>query len=337
METGLVTLFATLGLVAGRPGALAAGVAAALRPELAPWAIVLGVGRVAVVPAEPRRRVEHMALSLALTLGPLLAVALIRLSWFGSAAPLSLSAKPPDLLPGLKYAAAATLFTGPPLALIAPRALGRAGSKAMVPVAALAAHAVSMALAGGDWMKHFRLEVPVLPTALLALAELAPHATRVFGWLRLALALLVSLVAAVDALPSRHVLADRLETIARLKPALAGASVVAAVDIGLVGAATPASVLDLAGITDPTIARLPGGHTSKRVPEGLVESRGVDGAALLLAPGTRGAEPWQDSRFSHLVAARLAAMPLSSTFEVKAEVALGRTPYRFLVLERRRP
>lgn len=335
METGLVTLFATLGLVAGRPGALAAGIAAALRPELAPWAIVLGVGRVAVVPEEPRRRVEHMALALALTLGPLLAVALIRLSWFGSAAPLSLSAKPPDLLPGLKYAAAAALFTGPPLALIAPRALGRAGSKAMVPVVALAAHTVSLALAGGDWMKHFRLEVPVLPTALLALAELAPHATRFFGWLRLALALLVSLVAAVDALPSRRVLSDRLETIARLKPALAGASVVAAVDIGLVGAATPASVLDLAGITDPTIARLPGGHTSKRVPEGLVESRGTDRAALLLAPGTRAAEPWQDSRFSHLVAARLAAMPLLSTFEVRAEVPLGQTPYRYLVLERR--
>jgi hypothetical protein len=334
METGLVTLFATLGLVRGFPGALAAGIAAALRPELAPWAIVLSIGRVAVVPAEPRRRVGHMAAALALSLGPAIAVALIRAFWFGSPAPLSLAAKPPDLWPGLKYAAAATLFTGPPLALMAPFALARSGNKAGVLVAALAAHTVAIALAGGDWMKHFRLEVPVLPTTLLALAELAPHATRWFGWLRLALALVVSFVAAVDALPSRHVLLDRLETIGRLRPALAGATMVAAVDIGLVGAATPAAVLDLAGITDPTIALLPGGHTSKRVPEGLVESRGTDRAVLLLAPGTRAENRWQDSRFSHLAAARLAAMPLLSSFEVAAEVPLGRTPYRYLILKR---
>src|SRR5688572_5225787 len=77
METGLVTLFATLGLVAGFPGALAAGFAAALRPELAPWAIVLSVGRIAVAPAEPRRRVERMAAALALSLGPVIAVAVI--------------------------------------------------------------------------------------------------------------------------------------------------------------------------------------------------------------------------------------------------------------------
>jgi hypothetical protein len=337
METGLVTLLAALGLAAGPPGALAAGIAAALRPELAPWAIVLSVGRVAAVYAEPKRRVEAMAVALALSLGPLIAVALLRYFWFGSPAPLSLSAKPPDLWPGVKYAAAATLLTGPPLALIAPLALTRSGSKAGVLVAALAAHTVSMALAGGDWMKHFRLEVPVLPTALLALAELTPHASRFFGAIRLGLALLVSLVAAVDALPSRHVLRDRLETIARLRPVLTGARMVATVDIGIVGAATPAAVLDLAGITDPTIARLPGGHTSKRVPEGLVESRGVDRAVLLLAPGTRAADPWQDSQFSHLVAARLAAMPLLSSFEPSAEVPIGRTAYRYLVLERRRP
>ena len=204
-------------------------------------------------------------------------------------------------------------------------------------MAAVTAHTVAMALAGGDWMKHFRLEVPVLPTALLALAELRPHASRWFGWLRLVLALLVSLVTAVDALPSRWVLSDRLETIARLRPALTGATMVAAVDVGLVGAATTAAVLDLAGITDPTIARLPGGHTSKRVPEGLVESRGTDRVVLLLAPGTRAASPWQDSRFSHLAAVRLATMPFLSSFTVAAEVPLGRTPYRYLVLAKPKP
>jgi hypothetical protein len=337
METGLVTLFATLGLLASFPGALAAGIAAALRPELAPWAIVLSVGRIAIAPAEPRRRVERMAAALALSLGPVIAVAIIRWLWFGSPAPLSVSAKPPDLWPGVKYAVAATLFTGPPLTLLAPVAFGRGGSKVGVLVAAVAAHTVSMALAGGDWMKHFRLEVPVLPTALLALAELTPHVSRFFGWLRFALALVVSLVTAVDALPSRHVLLDRLETIARLQPTLTGAKMVAALDIGLVGAATPAAILDLAGITDPTIARLPGGHTSKRVPEGLVESRGTDRAVLLLAPGTRAASPWQDSRFSHHVAARLAAMPLLSSFEVVAEVPVGQTPYRYLVLRKPPP
>jgi hypothetical protein len=94
-------------------------------------------------------------------------------------------------------------------------------------------------------------------------------------------------------------------------------------------------VLDLAGVTDPTIASLPGGHTSKRVPEGLVESRGVDHAVLLLAPGTRREDPWPSSRFYRVADARLAAMPLvQEKFELGADLRLGRTAYRYLVVKR---
>jgi hypothetical protein len=62
----------------------------------------------------------------------------------------------------------------------------------------------------------------------------------------------------------------------RARPALAGAEVVAALDVGWVGAATDARVVDLAGLTDPAIAALPGGHTSKRVDLAMLLERDVD-------------------------------------------------------------
>jgi len=51
---------------------------------------------------------------------------------------------------------------------------------------------------------------------------------------------------------------------------------VVALDIGWVSAATDGTIVDLAGVTDPVIAALPGGHTSKRVDAALVLSREPD-------------------------------------------------------------
>ena len=334
METGLVTLLATLGLGAGPWGALAGGLAAGLRPELAPFAIVLGVGGAWLEPAAPKQRVGRILARLALSVGPTLAVALVRLAWFGSPSPLALSAKPPDLWPGVSYALSAVLLTGPPLVLFAPLSLRKAPPTTLRFAAAVFAHALALALAGGDWMAFFRLEVPVLPAALLAAAELHPVVKRPWHGARLALAVAVSLFVMRDAWRARGVLADRLETIANLRPELEGARVVAAVDVGLVGASTDRTVFDLAGITDPTVARLSGGHTTKRVPEGLVESRGVDRAVLLLAPGARAADPWQSSRFAHGVAARLASMSTFEAFELVGEVPVGKSAYRYLVVSR---
>jgi hypothetical protein len=338
METGFVTLFSTLALATGPAAALAGGMAAALRPELAPYACVLGVGGALLVPDEPRRRAGRVALSLVLCLGPVVAVALVRTAWFGNPAPLALSAKPPDLMPGLRYALAAAIWVPLGLPLLAPLALRRGGPRLWRVALAVLAHFAAVALAGGDWMPLFRLVIPVVPALLLAGAELAPSASRRAYLVRVAAAVVISLaVVVLGAWPARGVLADRLDLIARLRVPLRQAHVTATVDAGFVGASTDGAVLDLAGVTDPTVARLSGGHTSKRVPEGLLESRAVDYAVLELAPGTRVADPWQDSRFAHAVAARLAGTPLLERFELVAELPLGRTPYRYIVVKKSAP
>jgi hypothetical protein len=338
METGFVTLFSTLALAPGPGGALAGGFAAALRPELLPFACVLAVGGALLAPAPPRRRATLVLRAVLLAMGPALVVSLVRYAWFGATAPLALSAKPPDLWPGVKYALAAVLGMSPVILLLAPFAFRRAAPSTVRLALALLAHFAAMALAGGDWMPLFRLAVPVLPAALLAGAEIARSSSLPWHGARAGIA--VALSAAVGFLvawPARDVLRNRLEFIALLRATLREARVTAAVDAGLVGAATNGAVFDLAGVTDPTIASLPGGHTSKRVPEGLVESRHVDHAVLQLVPGTRPLLPWHASLFARSADARLASMPmLVEHFELVADLPLGRTPYRYVVVARSR-
>jgi hypothetical protein len=338
METGFVALFATLALATGPAGALAGGFAAALRPELVPFSCVLAVGSALLVPEPPRARALRVLGAIGLGAGPAILVALVRLMVFGSPAPLALSAKPPDLLPGLRYAFVAALEVGPVLLLVAPLAFRRSAPPLVRVALAVLAHFVSMALAGGDWMPLFRLAIPVVPAVLYAGALVSEIASRRAQLARATLAVLVSaFVTALAAWPARGVLDDRRDIVGRLRGALREAHVTATVDVGFVGAATPGAVLDLAGVTDPTVARLPGGHTSKRVPEGLLESRGVDHVVLALRPGTSVAAPWQNSMFGHAVAAHLARTPLLESFELVAEVPLGRTPYRYVVARRPDP
>ena len=59
-------------------------------------------------------------------------------------------------------------------------------------------------------------------------------------------------------------------------PALAGARRIAALDVGWPSAASDAAIVDLAGLTDPEIAVLPGGHTSKRVDPSMLLARDPD-------------------------------------------------------------
>jgi hypothetical protein len=224
------------------------------------------------------------------------------------------------------------------LLLLAPLALRRAAPSVVRIALALLAHLAAMALAGGDWMPLYRLAVPVLPAALLAGAEIARSSSLRWHGARAGIAVALSAaVVSLVAWPARDVLANRLEFIALLRTALREARVTAAVDAGLVGASTHGTVFDLAGVTDPTIARLPGGHTSKRIPEGLVESRRVDHAVLQLVPGARPLVPWHASPFARVADARLASMPiLAEHFELVADLPLGRTPYRYVVVARPR-
>jgi hypothetical protein len=329
METGIVVLFATLALAEGAAGALAAGLAAAWRPELVPWSLALVVGR-ALASRPPRARV---VLALALSLGPAVAVAAVRFTVFGHPFPLALWAKPSDLEHGAFYVLAALLWTGAPLLVFAPLALPRVDGQTRALLVATAVHCVALLLCGGDWMPLFRLFVPVLPGIVLAAARIAdvtaPWATAV----RAVAAATVSAVLLFDkGAVARGVLRQRLALIDDGRRVLAGARRIACLDVGWVGAATSAEVLDLAGVTDETVARLPGGHTSKHLPANWLERRRADRVVLLAeGPPEDPAGRAGDPRWARAVEWRVARRVRELGWGVQASLELRGTGEHYLV------
>lgn len=329
METGVVVALATLALARTPWAVLPAGLAAAWRPELLPWALVLVVG----TGLAARRSIQRVLALSALALLPALLVAVARQVAFGHTAPLAVFAKPSDLSHGLRYAWGAAAFTGPPLLLIAPWSWRRIGGHERAIGVAGAVHVVSLLLAGGDWMALYRLMVPVLPGLVLVGAAIAgvsrPWATA----LRLAAALGVSLAVLVGiGGVARRVGPNRLALIEAAAAPLAHGHHVASLDVGWVGATTPAEVEDLAGVTDPRVALLPGGHTTKRIPDGWLEARHVDRLVLLLAPGAEPAVPWWNSRFDRGVERRVARQA-GDRYHVLARIPLGGTRQSYLILQ----
>ncbi|MGK3983233.1 hypothetical protein WME99_09350 [Sorangium sp. So ce136] len=351
METGVVAALGALAVALpalGRAlaGAACAGVAAALRPELLPFALVVALSTQAAprregegeagseAPPRPARPAWGRALA-ALTLAglPFVAVAAARLAVFGRAAPLSALAKAPDAALGARYALACFLLTGP-AALVAPLAWRALPAWPRGLLAAVAVHFLAVAAAGGDWMPLSRLVVPALPAVVLAAAHVASVADARATALRIALALAGQLFVMVRVGPTAaRVGGERLRVVEELRGALAGAEVVAALDIGWLGAATGATLVDLAGVTDPAIAALPGGHTTKRIPGALLDARKVDALVLLLAEGQALASPWTASRFARGVEQHLARLPGAG--EAFAPVAVSGVPHlRYVVLRR---
>jgi hypothetical protein len=277
METGLVTALATLAVVRRarpRQAAVLAGVVAAFRPELLVWAVFISAGFSRL---GEKRSVRETILSALTASVPFFACVAVRVVAFGRAAPLSIEAKPSDLAHGAAYVFAALLVTLTPFLVLSPRALWKTRGAAGVIVGAFVAHTLVVAAVGGDWMPYARLFVPIVPSLLVAFVELLPNVHVAWSVLRLAAATLFGVVMAVRAAPSgRGVGDDRLALIERARPALLGVRVVAALDIGWLSAATDARIIDLAGLTDPTIAFLPGGHTSKRVSPSMLLERSVD-------------------------------------------------------------
>ncbi|MBX3268935.1 MAG: hypothetical protein KF729_01665 [Sandaracinaceae bacterium] len=311
LETGLATLACTaagVGLLARR-GALLGGAVAALawlRPEAAPACLV-------ALALHTRAAGRGAGPAWALALAGAASVLAFRLAMFGALLPTSLAAKPPDLGHGLEYAARAFLvvlgvFGVLPLALATREPTRR--ELALV----LAVHACAVVLAGGDWMPGFRLFVPWLPAAALVMA--GPIAARLDerrrlrGVALLAGATLVPLVAGVVAIgdareagatrdTAGRALAEHLATHARR---------VALLDVGYVGFATGLDVVDLGGITDPRIARLPGGHADKAIDPGELAARDPDALVLSsrIAPVV-GADGRLRRFAGHPVEARVAA------------------------------
>ena len=270
-------------------GAFALGCAAAGRPELTP---VLAVVLFALTRWRPAALSSRISIG-AIFATPLVAVALARWLRFDSLVPLSAIAKAPSFAFGLRSALGGLFLAGAP-ALLLGTTLGRLRSSATTEhvdsnepseartlslarlgLVTLGVHVLAVLFAGGDWMPCFRLFVPMIPWWLWIAAATARR--RWFTWIGVALSLVgpASYLIQFGA-DSRSVIERRLSWIERARPLLASSRVVATVDIGWVGAAFPGTIVDLAGVTDPRIAHLPGGHTSKNVSPGLFAQRDVD-------------------------------------------------------------
>ncbi len=330
METALVTLLVTLGLTEAFGVTLALGIAAAWRPELAPFVLTLVLARSVVA----RTRAELIVTTLAASVLPALVVAAVRIHYFGRSVPLAFYAKPSDFGHGLQYALGAFVFTGlPSLCLALPAEFRRLPARAKPLFWACSAHFFALVLCGGDWMSLYRLAVPVLPCVALSGAYLAEQARPLATTLRSTLAALGSIILFLGLeRPARSVGAERESLIARARPAFVGDARIASLDVGWVGAATNADVIDLAGVTDAEVAFFPGGHTSKRIPRAWLAARAPNAIVLLIA---RGATVPMGGRLDDLAYARAVeahvAELVSERYRVRRTLALGDQIY--VVLE----
>jgi hypothetical protein len=136
----------------------------------------------------------------------------------------------------------------------------------------------------------------------------------------------------------RSVGADRAALVREARPVLGPLARVASLDVGWVGAATDADLLDLAGVTDPVIATLPGGHTSKQVPTTLILAHDLDALLLYVPYGLpeEGLVAYRDATYSRAIEARLAADDaIAEHFGPSAFLRLGSNGAGYVVLSRR--
>ncbi len=325
METPLATLLCTIAVVYNEKSwaPLFAGLAASVRPELMPWAATVACG----LPLVRRARPSVVVLSALVSAGPFTACAVARRVAFGHFTPLALMAKPSDVTHGALYAVAALLACALPVLLLTTKLRALPGAMKVV-VVAFVAHVVAIIAAGGDSMPYARLLVPVVPSLLLVHLHLARISSGPVFWLRSASALALGAYVTLTAGPrGRHVMRDRADLVARAEPVLRGARHVAAVDVGWVSAATEADIVDLAGLTDPEIAALPGGHTSKRVSGSMLLDRDVDLVVLYVNP--------LPDAYAHVVGARLARDPVfTSHYDETGSLPLGASGAGYAVFAR---
>ncbi len=327
METGVALALATAAALASGPWTTCAlaGATALLRPEMVVWSLVLGLG------VGPTRRAIPRAL---LAIAPSVACAVLRAAVFGRPAPLAVLAKPSDLAHGIPYAAAAALVSLAPVVLLAPLAIARTRGRAAAIALAGAAHFAVIAAVGGDWMPYARLAAPIIPGLLYAFVLASPQMSRLAAAGRFALSCSVAAYVLVRAAPAGRHVRSHVEALVRAaEPALRGARRIAALDVGWPTAASEASIVDLAGLTDPDIAALPGGHTSKRVDPAMLLARDPD-AILLYWHAESG-----ERVYWRAVEARLADSELIARhYEARASLpSYGEDDAGYVVLWKRSP
>ncbi|MCS6901981.1 MAG: hypothetical protein RMJ98_20410, partial [Myxococcales bacterium] len=108
---------------------------------------------------------------------------------------------------------------------------------------------------------------------------------------------------------------------------------VATLDVGWVGASTKGHIIDLAGLTEPAFAWLPGGHTSKRITGAMLADRGADTLIFLRRTGCEGPCVRSDGGpFERAVEERLIHDPwIASSFQPVREIRSGSLVYVLLL------
>jgi len=308
METSIATALTTAAVVASGVGkrrlaGLALGIGCTLRPELLPFALTIALGSAWLdAPGYDEatfRKVRALMLHVPLVVGPFVVVALLRLWLFGAPGPLALRAKPSDLTHGLQYAVAVWLVVGTPIAVLAPIAWRKLNAWAKWLVAAWIVHTLSCVIVGGDWMPLSRLFVPVLPSLAVVFAHLARVAHPASTIARAVVCVAGHVFVTTSVMSSaRRVMSDRSVLVEQLRDTARDGDVIASVDVGWVGAAHRGVVVDLAGVTDPVVASLPGGHTSKRILPEMLELRGVTHLLMLVRSAGRDSSRLSDQEVS---------------------------------------
>jgi hypothetical protein len=336
METGIATALVTFAaLEADRERLYSAciigGISALFRPELAAWAFAL-----AAALAMPTRDAKKIAAACGAALAPFFVVVVIRLAVFGRAGPLALLAKPSDLEHGASYALAAAIASLTPLLAFAPRGIFRASNAARALAAAAVVHLLAIASVGGDWMPYARLAAPVAPSLALVFVRSVSTSNQIAAMLRAIVAFGFGARLLVVAAPAgRHVEDDRDRLIDASRQYLQNARVIASGDIGWPTAASEGHVVDLAGLTDPNIAVLGGGHTSKRIDPAMIIDAHPD-IVLLFATSGIDADSlagWHSAEYQKLIDVRLANSGLFSRhFDAIAFLPLSHRGDGYVVL-----
>lgn len=287
---GLETGPATLALVGATVAALrrpapaggAAAVALCILPWLRPEAVPAGLVAAAIIAQRDRPAGLRAFVGVALGLG---SVVSFRWMAFGNPLPLAIAAKPSGLAEGVPYVARAVLATTGLVALVpAVVAAVRGGSWARAVAAIAGVHLLAVAVAGGDWMPGYRLVAPALPlVAMLVGAGIARW--RAAPWLRaaaLALCVAVPLADLAVEVPRARAAGLRRQRVGAPFAAWLGEryASLAVVDAGYLPWASGTRVFDLAGLTDPAVARAPGGHLDKRFDLGLLAGASPDAIVL---------------------------------------------------------
>ena len=283
----------------GRRSALWLGLAALVRPEAPLIAAGLAGARVFGGPGRrPGERLREQVLWWGVLAAFVVPFLIFRRLYFGDWLPNTFYAKTgfglmqnlhdgrvytlaflSSLAPGFGGAGAVTVIIGVGMAL-ALVAFGLPLQRLRAPALLVCALGLAVLLEGGDWMVLHRFWVPGLPAMVLLMVAAGRAATAGRPRLRPGIVLCGSILAAsfvtsgvaqrsgpnglaVNGAGYRFAhrqVAEFLKT--RARPG----DTVALMDIGIIGYETGLRIIDISGLTEPAIARAPGGFLHKQYP-----------------------------------------------------------------------